>query len=396
MISRSVLLFFIFGLVACGGSSGGSNNPPSSSAANSVDVSSVAIASTQSSSALASEASSVALSSSGNSSSVESIIPIFGTVYYEGIESIVDVRAVCHDGSDVATSITMHDFGDYGISVKDTALPCFLQAKSKAPSITLHSYVFESGTANITALTDLTLTFYLNDFPETAFSALQENRCGAACAFNKDKINQDESLMRQVLAEKRYLYDSSFATSKIIDGGNQSQALSDLSHSIQNSPNLDYSLLLVLIKDGNLNSFPENIRAQSSSSSSQSYSSMNSSNESSSVSSSTSSSSSVSTNPDNQEYLPIVTVTPEYPSSALENGIEGFCTVVFTVTETGTTRDVEPIVSECTIKSGELTTIFNRSSVRAAQRFKYKPKMLDGIPVEVTDVRHRFVFELPN
>ncbi len=94
------------------------------------------------------------------------------------------------------------------------------------------------------------------------------------------------------------------------------------------------------------------------------------------------------------EYLPIVKVPPEYPSTALSRGIEGFCTVVYTVTETGTTRDPQPIESECVTKDGKPTSVFNRASVKAALKFKYKPKVVDGKPVEVPGVKNRFTYTM--
>lgn len=92
------------------------------------------------------------------------------------------------------------------------------------------------------------------------------------------------------------------------------------------------------------------------------------------------------------EYLPIVKVAPEYPNNASSRGIEGFCTVEFTVTANGSTRDV--IAIDCTTKDGKPTTVFNRASIRAAERFKYRPKVVDGVPIEVPGVRNRFVYEL--
>lgn len=92
------------------------------------------------------------------------------------------------------------------------------------------------------------------------------------------------------------------------------------------------------------------------------------------------------------EYLPIVKVAPEYPSNAASRGIEGFCTVEFTVTVNGSTKDVVAI--DCTTKDGRPTTVFNRASIRAAERFKYRPKVVDGVPIEVPGVRNRFVYEL--
>lgn len=94
------------------------------------------------------------------------------------------------------------------------------------------------------------------------------------------------------------------------------------------------------------------------------------------------------------EYLPIVKVPPEYPSNALSRGIEGYCTVVYTVTETGTVRDAQAIPDQCVTKDGRPTTVFNRASERAALKFKYKPKVVDGQPVEVPGVRNRFTYEM--
>jgi len=86
------------------------------------------------------------------------------------------------------------------------------------------------------------------------------------------------------------------------------------------------------------------------------------------------------------DYLPIVKVNPKYPSRALSRGIEGYCTVAYTVTTTGETRDV--VENDCPNR------IFLSASIRAAEKFKYKPKVIDGEPVEVPGVRNRFIFEL--
>jgi protein TonB len=94
------------------------------------------------------------------------------------------------------------------------------------------------------------------------------------------------------------------------------------------------------------------------------------------------------------EYLPIVKVPPEYPSTALTRGIEGYCTIIYTVTETGTTRDARPVPGECVTKDGQPTGVFDRTSVRAALKFKYKPKIVDGKPIEVNGVKNRFIYEM--
>ena len=38
--------------------------------------------------------------------------------------------------------------------------------------------------------------------------------------------------------------------------------------------------------------------------------------------------------------------------------------------------------------------VFEEASLRAALKFKYRPRVVDGLPVEVSGVRNQFVFEL--
>ncbi len=61
--------------------------------------------------------------------------------------------------------------------------------------------------------------------------------------------------------------------------------------------------------------------------------------------------------------------------------------VEFTVTPSGGVRD--PRVIEA-----DPENIFNRAALRAAEKFKYKPKVVDGQPVEVPGVRTIIRFEL--
>ena len=88
------------------------------------------------------------------------------------------------------------------------------------------------------------------------------------------------------------------------------------------------------------------------------------------------------------EYLPIVKVAPVYPARALTRGLEGYVIVEFTVTRTGTVRDV--LVVEST------SSLFERAASEAALKFKYKPRVIDGEAVEVPGVRNRITFEISN
>ena len=86
------------------------------------------------------------------------------------------------------------------------------------------------------------------------------------------------------------------------------------------------------------------------------------------------------------DYLPIVRVAPVYPARALSRGIEGYCDMSFTVTTTGTVAD--PIVTFST------SSLFDRAATRAVLKFKYKPRVVDGVPVDVPGVTTRIRFQL--
>ena len=87
------------------------------------------------------------------------------------------------------------------------------------------------------------------------------------------------------------------------------------------------------------------------------------------------------------DYLPIVKVAPIYPFRALERGVEGYVILEFTVTATGSVEDARVI--EC-----EPSTIFNRAAIKAALKFKYKPRIIDGVAIEVRGVLHKLTFLL--
>lgn len=87
------------------------------------------------------------------------------------------------------------------------------------------------------------------------------------------------------------------------------------------------------------------------------------------------------------EYLPIVKVAPIYPRRAQTRGITGYCIVEYTVTTSGAIRD--PVAIDCS-PSG----VFERASVKASGKFKYKPRVVDGEPIEVAGVQNKFTYEL--
>ena len=86
------------------------------------------------------------------------------------------------------------------------------------------------------------------------------------------------------------------------------------------------------------------------------------------------------------DFLPIVKVAAPYPSTARSRGLEGHCDLEFTVTSLGTTADVRTI--ECT------NSVFERASIQALLKFKYKPRVVNGSAIAVTGLRHRITFRL--
>jgi protein TonB len=87
------------------------------------------------------------------------------------------------------------------------------------------------------------------------------------------------------------------------------------------------------------------------------------------------------------DYLPIVKVAAVYPRRAQSRGIEGFVIVEFVVTKTGA-------VSQAIVVKAEPEGVFDRSALDAVVKFKYKPRVVDGVAMEVAGVQNRITFEI--
>lgn len=86
------------------------------------------------------------------------------------------------------------------------------------------------------------------------------------------------------------------------------------------------------------------------------------------------------------DYLPLSIVEPVYPRRAQSRGLEGYCILELTVTPLGTTADVRVI--ECS------SSLFERSSIQAVQKFKYKPRVVDGKPIATPGVRYKMTYQI--
>ncbi len=87
------------------------------------------------------------------------------------------------------------------------------------------------------------------------------------------------------------------------------------------------------------------------------------------------------------EYLPIVKVAPVYPRRAQSRGIEGWVLLRFTVTESGSVINPEVV-------DAEPPNTFDRAAMKAVERFKYKPRVVNGEAQQVHGVEHLITFKL--
>lgn len=87
------------------------------------------------------------------------------------------------------------------------------------------------------------------------------------------------------------------------------------------------------------------------------------------------------------DVAPLVRVLPVYPARAQERGIEGYVIVEFSIAPDGTVKDAVVLESEP-------AKIFDRAALRAIAKWKYKPKIEDGVAVERAGIRVRMPFEL--
>ncbi|MBW1683525.1 MAG: energy transducer TonB [Deltaproteobacteria bacterium] len=91
--------------------------------------------------------------------------------------------------------------------------------------------------------------------------------------------------------------------------------------------------------------------------------------------------------PSDSDIIPLVRVLPQYPPRAASRGIEGWVVVEFTISAAGTVKD--PVIIDA-----HPSSIFNRAMLRAIRKWKYRPKIVDGVAVERTGVRVRQNFSM--
>jgi protein TonB len=87
------------------------------------------------------------------------------------------------------------------------------------------------------------------------------------------------------------------------------------------------------------------------------------------------------------EFLPIVRVAAVYPRRAQQRGIEGYVDLEITVTKLGS-------VSNPKVINASPKGIFEQAAIDAALKFKYKPRVVNGQPMDVSGVEVRVSFEI--
>jgi len=87
------------------------------------------------------------------------------------------------------------------------------------------------------------------------------------------------------------------------------------------------------------------------------------------------------------DYLPIVKVAAVYPRRAQSRGIEGFVIVEFIVSKSGAVKNARVV-------NANPEGVFDRAALDAVAKFKYKPRVVDGIAMEVAGVQNKISFEI--
>lgn len=87
------------------------------------------------------------------------------------------------------------------------------------------------------------------------------------------------------------------------------------------------------------------------------------------------------------EYLPIYRVPPQYPRQALVDRKEGWVVVEFTIATDGSVKNARVV-------KAQPRGIFEQAALQAVRRFRFKPRDIAGMPVEVHGVQNRIRFKL--
>jgi protein TonB len=88
-----------------------------------------------------------------------------------------------------------------------------------------------------------------------------------------------------------------------------------------------------------------------------------------------------------RDVLPLFRVTPDYPQQALKNETEGWVKVQFSITAAGAVKDAVVVESEP-------GTTFDEAALKAINRWRYNPRVENGVAVERVGLQTVIRFEL--
>lgn len=162
------------------------------------------------------------------------------------------VTAECADGSGFTSTVTTNADGTWSGDVGNAALPCVLTVTGGTPAVTLRSYASQPGTINITPITDMVLAL-TTGLADGSWIATPANWPDASTIASK----KTELLTAMTNAGFVLPGGDPFSTALVI-GDAWDQVLDAIQEAIDDDPSIaDYSALLNLVKDGNLNQFPD-------------------------------------------------------------------------------------------------------------------------------------------
>lgn len=87
-----------------------------------------------------------------------------------------------------------------------------------------------------------------------------------------------------------------------------------------------------------------------------------------------------------RDAQPMVRIPPQYPPRAAERGTEGSCEVTFDVDPQGTPTNIRVLACD--------SSLFERSTIRAVERWRYEPKVQGGNAVWRRGVVTRLDYQL--
>jgi len=91
--------------------------------------------------------------------------------------------------------------------------------------------------------------------------------------------------------------------------------------------------------------------------------------------------------PSDRSATPLVQVPPIYPDGAAQRGIEGWVLVEFDITPTGAVMNPRVI-------DADPQGVFDRAALRAIEKWKFKPQIVDGQPAPQFSKEYKITFQL--